>query len=422
MTSFELSAHFFLQLAVILTTCGLATWAGRKAGQPPVVCEMIAGVVLGPSLFGLLFPGAFTALFPKSTMPLLFATSQVGLALYMFVIGLEFRNDLLTSGWKSSVAVSLAGIAVPMALGAALGARLTGDPQYFTASVQPWQAMIFTGAAMSITAFPMLARIIHERGLAGTRVGTLSLGAGAFDDVAAWCVLSVILASFEAKPQIAALAIGGGVVYALACVWGFRPLARALVGRFPQESLGTAGFSAALIALMLGAWFTDYIRLYAVFGAFILGMSMPRGAFSDRLREKIEPLTTGLIVPLFFTFSGLNTRIGLLDTPAMWGVCLVILLIATAGKGVACGLTARAVGFPAAEATAVGALMNARGLMELILLNIGLDRGLITPTLFTMMVLMAVATTLAASPLFELTRPYLNGGKREPGRSPSRVP
>ncbi|MDE2511164.1 MAG: cation:proton antiporter, partial [Elusimicrobia bacterium] len=168
MASFDLSAHFFLQLAVIIAVCRAASSLGRRALQPPVVCEMVAGVLLGPSLFGLLFPGGFAAVFPKETMPILFVVSQVGLALYMFVVGLEFRTDLLWSSWRSSAAVSLAGIAAPMALGGLLGARLAADPAYFGAGVKAWQAMVFTGAAMSITAFPMLARIIVERGLSGT--------------------------------------------------------------------------------------------------------------------------------------------------------------------------------------------------------------------------------------------------------------
>lgn len=421
MTSFDLSARFFLQLAVIIGVCRAASWLGRRALQPPVVCEMVAGVLLGPSLFGLLFPGAFAAVFPKPMMPILFVISQVGLALYMFVVGLEFRTDLLLASWRSSAFVSLAGIAAPMALGGLLGAHLASDPAYFGAGVKAWQAMVFTGAAMSITAFPMLARIIVERGLSGTRIGTLSLGAGAFDDVAAWCLLAVILAVFESDNRIALLALSGGAAYGLFVFLVARPLARELTRRFPEAALGDAGLSIALIALMLAAWFTDYVRLYAVFGAFLMGMAMPRGAFADRLRAKIEPLTTGLIVPLFFAFSGLNTRIGLLDTPRMWAIAGVVLLIATAGKGVACGLAARLSGYPAAEAAAVGTLMNSRGLMELILLNIGLERGLITPTLFTMMVLMAVATTLAASPVFELVRPYLSGGARAPERSRSPI-
>ncbi|MDE2143561.1 MAG: cation:proton antiporter, partial [Elusimicrobia bacterium] len=305
MASFDLSAHFFLQLAVIIAVCRAASSLGRRALQPPVVCEMVAGVLLGPSLFGLLCPGGFAAVFPRETMPILFVVSQVGLALYMFVVGLEFRTDLLLSSWRSSAAVSLAGIAAPMALGGLLGAHLAADPAYFGAGVKDWQAMVFTGAAMSITAFPMLARIIVERGLSGTRIGTLSLGAGAFDDVTAWCLLAAILAIFEADNRIAVLALAGGTAFTLFVFFAVRPVARELTRRFPEASLGDAGFSSALIALMLAAWFTDHVRLYAVFGAFLMGMAMPRGAFADRLRAKIEPLTTGLIVPLFFAFSGL---------------------------------------------------------------------------------------------------------------------
>lgn len=423
MTSFDLSAHFFLQIAVILAAGRLVSWAGRRALQPPVVCEMVAGVLLGPSLLGLLAPGAFAALFPKGSMPILFAASQVGLSLYMFAVGLEFRLDLLSGGWRSSAAVSVAGILAPMALGGLLGARVAGDPAFFAAVVQPWQAVLFMGAAMSITAFPMLARIIFERGLTGTRIGALSLGAGACDDVAAWCLLAFILAGFESDPRIAALALGGGAAYVLVVAYGVRPLARGLVARFPQEALGATGLTLTLIALMLVSWFTDSIRLYAVFGAFVLGMAMPRGPFCDGLRDKIEPLTTGLIVPLFFAFSGLNTRVGLLDGPRMWGIAALVLLIATVGKGAACGVAARLGGYSAAESAAVGTLMNSRGLMELILLNIGLERGLITPTLFTMLVLMAIATTLAASPVFELTRPYLSEEAARPAsraRLPSR--
>lgn len=417
MSNMELSAHFFLELCVILLACRALTWIGRRALQPPVVCEMVAGVLLGPSLFGLLAPDLHGMIFPKATMPLIFAVSQVGLALYMFVVGLEFRLDLLSKGWRASAAVSIAGIAAPLALGALLGSHLMSDPAYFGAGVKAWQAAIFTGAALSITAFPMLARIIMERGLAGTRIGTLSLGAGAFDDAAAWTFLAIILAAFESNPRIAAIALVGGAAYLAIVAFVVKPLAAALAARDPQAALSPSGFGTVLIVLMFAAWFTDYIRLHAVFGAFLLGIVMPKGTFADSLRDRIEPMTSGLLVPLFFAFSGLNTRLDLMAGPGMWGIAFVILLIATLGKGVACAVTARLGGYPPAEAVAVGTLMNARGLMELILLNIGLERGLITPTLFTMMALMAVVTTLAASPIFELVRPYLR--PEEGAQSPS---
>lgn len=407
MTAFDLSARFFLQLAVICAAGRLCAAFGRRLHQPPVVCEMVAGVLLGPSLLGWLLPGFSAWLFPREAMPILFAASQLGLALYMFCVGLEFRADLLATGWRGSAAVSLAGIVAPLALGAGLGAWSHGQPGFFAPEVRLWQAMLFAGAAMCITAFPMLARIIVERGLSGTRIGALALGAGACDDVAAWVMLAVLLAVFGADPRIAERAVGGGLAFALAVLLVVRPLARRLVERAGAAALGPDGLAAALLALMVGAWITDSIRLYAVFGAFMVGLAMPRGAFAARLRERVEPLTTVLLLPTFFAYSGLNTRFGLLDSPATWLAAALVLLAATLGKGVACGLTARAVGYSGAEAVAVGTLMNARGLMELILLNIGLERGIITPTTFTIYVLMAVATTLAASPVFELVRPRL---------------
>jgi Kef-type K+ transport system membrane component KefB len=265
----------------------------------------------------------------------------------------------------------------------------------------------------------MLARIIVERGLAGTRLGTLALGAGACDDLAAWTVLAVLVAVFSAQPMVAVLAVGGGALYVLAAWLGVRPLARRLVERAGPAALGGQGLIAALLALALSCWLTEAIRLYAVFGSFVLGMCMPRGDFSRRLSEKIEPLTTALLVPVFFAYTGLNTRIGLLDTPALWLVTLAVLAASCLAKGGACGLAARFSGYSWADAAAVGALMNARGLMELILLDIAYQRKLITQTTFTIYVLMAVITTLAASPLFDLVRPWLH---EEEARAPRRAP
>jgi len=417
----ELSTRLFLQLAVVLAACRVLTWLGRRAFQPPVVCEIVAGILLGPSLLGWLWPGASAWLFPRAGLAALSAASQMGLALYMFVVGLEFRTDLLAAGWRRSAAVSLSGIAAPLALGAWLGASLTPAATYFGAGVGRLEAMLFTGAALCITAFPVLARIIMERGLSGTRLGTLVLGAGAFDDAAAWSLLAVILAGFESAPRLAVLAVGGGLAYAAVVFWAVRPAARWFVSRRPEAALGPGALPVVCVALALAAWYADSIRLHAVFGAFLLGVAMPRGPFANALRAKIEPVTTALLVPLFFAFSGLNTRLGLLSSPGMWATAAAIFLVATAGKGAACALAARAGGLPAAESAAVGALMNARGLMELILLNIGLERGLITPTFFTLLVLMAVATTMAAAPAFELLRPFLQAGGTTPAPAPCRA-
>lgn len=402
MSNFELSVRFFLQLAFILAVCRVVGLIAKRFGQPQVVAEMIAGVVMGPSLFGLLFPNAQAYIFPKSSLTITYAVSQVGLVLYMFLIGVEFRVDLIRKRLRSAVSVSLAGILAPFTLGSVLAIVLANSGQYFSANVGSWEAMLFMGAAMSITAFPMLARIIYEHGLTGTSLGTLALAAGSIDDAAAWCLLAVVLASFNGNAVIALSAIGGGVLYAiLVLTVGKRLFAR--LGRKLERdgAMSASMFTVVLMLVMSGAWITDAAGIYAVFGAFILGTAMPRGLFAAELQRRLEPLTTNFLLPLFFVYSGLNTRLGLVDSLQLWLVALVILFAACLGKGVACWLAARLNGEDNREALAIGTLMNARGLMELIILNIGLERGLITPTLFTIMVMMAIVTTLMASPIFE---------------------
>jgi Kef-type K+ transport system membrane component KefB len=262
--------------------------------------------------------------------------------------------------------------------------------------------MFFTGASMAITAFPMLARIIHERGLAGTSLGTLALAAGSIDDGAAWCVLALVLASFSGNASIAILAIGGGLIYAVGLLTiGRKPLS--ILGRMTERAGGVTPplLAVTLILTMLGAWYTDRIGIYAVFGAFIMGAAMPRGRFAEDIQRQMEPLVTTFLLPLFFVYSGLNTRITLVNTAFLWFVVLLALLAACVGKGVACWAAARLNGEPPRDALAIGTLMNARGLMELIILNIGLERGVVTPLMFTVMVIMAIVTTLMATPIFE---------------------
>lgn len=412
MSAFDLSVLFFLQAAVILLACRVSGWLFVRLGQPQVVAEMIAGVLLGPSLLGLLAPQVSAYLFPPESKPILFAVAQLGLVLYMFLVGLEFDWGLIQSRLGSAAAVSFAGIGVPFVLGSALAYALVspwlagsgggqGMPGLFSAKTTTAQAMLFLGAAMSITAFPMLARIISERGLSGTSLGTLALAAGATDDAVAWCVLAVVLASFQNEPSIALLAIGGGIAFAWLSLQFLRPALR----RFgvPVERSGKLGpntLVGVLVLLMLGAWFTDYIQIYAVFGAFVIGMTIPRGQFAAQVDAAIRPLTVALLLPFFFVYSGLHTKIGLIDTAALWALAALVLLLATIGKGVACYAAARWSGEPHHDALAIGTLMNARGLMELIILNIGLQRGVIEPALFAVMVLMAIATTLMATPVF----------------------
>ena len=409
MNNLHLAIQFFLQIAVILLFCRLVGAIARRFGQPQVVAEMVAGVLLGPSLFGLLWPEAQAWLFPwdkaqtaRDTQSYLFPASQLGLALYMFVVGMEFRVDILRKRLRSSIAVSVAGMVVPFVLGAALAWVFFHHTHLFPAKTRLSEAMLFLGAAMCITAFPMLARIIHFKKLSGTTMGTVALGAGALDDATAWCLLAVVLASFDDNWTRAWVNIGGGAGYVAFTLIVVRPLlARASSLLVKDGTLTEAGLVVGLALMALGAWFTDLIGLHAVFGAFVMGAAMPRGVISRDLIARIQPLTVALLLPLFFTYSGLNTKIGLLNTGFLWLMCGAVLVAAVLGKGVACWLAARATGVPNREALGIGVLMNARGLMELIIINIGLQRGIISEGLFATLVIMAVITTLMASPIFD---------------------
>ena len=419
MNNAHLAVQFFLQIAVILLFCRAVGAIARRFGQPQVVAEMIAGVMLGPSLFGLLLPAWQLALFPwdhtqhlRDTQSYLFPASQLGLALYMFVVGLEFRGDILRKNLRASVAVSVAGMVTPFVLGAGLAWVFFHHTALFPPRASLGQAMLFLGASMCITAFPMLARIIQFKRLTDTAMGTVALGAGAIDDACAWCLLAVVLASFDREPKHALLNIGGGLGYAAFTLLVLRPLlARGRRWIEVDGELTESGLVGALALMAMGAAFTDLIGLHAVFGAFVMGAAMPRGVVARGLIARIEPLTTALLLPLFFAYSGLNTRIGLLDSCFLWLMCGAVLVAAVVGKGVACWLAARAAGLPQREALGIGTLMNARGLMELIIINIGLQRGIISEGLFAILVVMAVTTTVLASPLFD----RLVGGDRAVG-------
>lgn len=414
MSNFDLVIQLFLQLTVILATCRIVTILGRRyLGQTDVVCEMIAGVMLGPSLLGLIAPDFQQWLFPKlpiltalgdkipnPSMSILYAISQIGLAIYMFLIGLEFNTKLLKDHIKSASLLSAAGIITPFILGAIASFWFYQNGNFFQPKVTPWSAALYLGASMTITAFPMLARILYERGLAQTRFGTLALGAASVDDGVAWCLLAIVLASVKNSLSIAILAIGGGICYVLFAIFLGQPLLRIFTRMTKRDaSVNRQTLTLMLIILMFCAWFTDVTGIYAIFGAFVLGAVTPRGEFAQQIRQHTEFLTTSFLLPIFFVFSGLNTQIGLVNTPTLWGVTLLIVAIAILGKGIACMLAAKLAGENWRESATIGALMNARGLMELIILNIGLEQGIITPTLFTIMVIMAVITTLMASPL-----------------------
>ena len=405
-----LAASYFLQMAAILIACRVVGWLGKKIGQPQVVGEMIAGVLLGPSLLGLIFPEASAKLFTQETRGILYVGAQLGVGLYMFLVGMEFKIDLFRSRAKSAASISIAGMIVPFILGGLLAPWLLKVPGLFAEKTEIYQAALFMGAAIAITAFPMLARIIYERGLSGTSLGTLTLAAGAIDDAAAWCVLAIVLASFGGGDQWflgipinpAVLAIVGGTAYAVFMLTG----GKRLLARLGTMAEREGGISSTLLAIVLilfslSAWFTDTIGIHAVFGGFILGIAMPRGIVTEEITKKLEPFTVIFLLPMFFTFSGLNTRLAVILEPSVMLVAVVVLLASTLGKGVACWAAARLNGEDQRTSLAIGALMNSRGLMELIIINIGLQKGVIGPRLFAILVIMAIVTTLMASPIFE---------------------
>ena len=403
MTPAQLSVVFFLQMAVIIAACRLVGFAAKKwFGQPQVVGEMIAGVILGPSLLGLLAPGVQAALFPPESKAILFVGAQFGVGLYMFLVGLGFRTEHFRQNATSAFSVSLAGMGAPFLVAVALGPWLLSQG-LFGEGINTTQAILFTGACIAITAFPMLARIIHERGLSGTPLGALSLSAGAIDDAAAWCVLAVVLATFGDGAPVAIKAIAGGAAFALFMLT-LAPKLLAPLGRAVERDgkLTASTLGIVLVLFMLCAFVMDWVGIHAVFGGFILGCVMPRGLLTTELRKQLEPFAVVVLLPMFFTFSGLHTQLTLVNSVALVGVTVAILIASIAAKGVACWGAARLTGQDNATAMGIGALMNARGLMELIIINIGLQRGIIGPALFSMLVLMAIVTTLMASPLFEI--------------------
>ena len=411
MPTSQLSVHFFFQLAVILVICRLVGMLARRLGQPPVVGEMIAGVMLGPSLLGLFLPGLQQAVFPKETLGVLYVGGQLGVGLYMFLVGTEFNAGHFRDRARSAVSVSVAGIVVPFLLAFALTPWLITLPSLFAAQAKLFEASLFLGAAIAITAFPMLARIIHERGLAGTSLGTLALTAGAVDDAAAWCILAIVLASFGGTWSDAWLAIAGGIGYALFMIFIGSKLLRRFGDRAaPDAPLSATVFATVLILFCLSAWAMDAIGIHAVFGGFILGAVMPKGPLVEKLREQLQPFVVIFLLPMFFTYSGLNTQLGRVLDPSLLVGASAIRAASFPAKGIACWAAARVAGEPGRDAMAIGALMNARGLMELIIINIGLQAGVIEPGLFAILVLMAILSTLMATPVFNLVMRRGRGG------------
>ncbi len=426
MPHFEFSALTLLlaQMSVVLLASRLLGAGARKLGQPQVIAEVVAGIVLGPSLLGWVWPGGMAMLFPDSSMSSLKMLSQVGLVLFMFLVGLELDPKLLKGRAHSSVIISHTSIVVPFALGA--GAAFWLYTSYATAGVSFLSFALFLGVAMSVTAFPVLARILSERHLLTSRVGAITIACAAVDDVTAWCILAFVVAVARASGLDAALwttALAAAFIAFMLFV--VRPFLARLGHRVADKSgMTPAVTGVTLLGLLLSSSATELIGIHALFGAFMFGAVLPKeGRLAESLAERLETVAVGLLLPLFFAFSGLRTEIGLVNEPSEWLVTGALIALATLGKFGGSAVAARLTGLRWREASAVGILMNTRGLMELIVLNIGLDLGVISPTVFTMLVLMALVTTFMTTPVLSLVYPDSELAKdRLVGASPTPVP
>ncbi len=399
-------SHMFLQLLVIIATSRAIGWVFTRVGQPSVVGEMAAGVLLGPSLFGLLAPGAFAFVFPTNSLGTLKLLSQIGVCLFLFAVGMELNVSHVRNKAQTAVLVSHASIVIPYLLGVGLAYLLYS---HLAAPGATFMAFaLFMGISMSITAFPVLARILQERGLSKTSLGSTAITCAAVDDVTAWSILAFVVAIARATSVGASLLnLLLVLVFIAVMVWGVK---RALPRWLGPASLArdepSKGALAAIVCVVVGAAFcTEVIGIHALFGAFLAGAIMPdTNGFRHKLGVRVESFSSVLLLPLFFAFTGLRTHIGLLNDLTGWLVCLAIIAVATLGKLGGTAVTARLTGMNWSESLQLGALMNTRGLMELIALNIGYDLGILSPRIFTMLVIMALATTMLTSPLLTLFR------------------
>lgn len=392
-----------LQLITIVLAARLLGALFRRIGQPPVIGEIVAGILLGPSLLGAAAPGAFSFLFPPASIGLLKLFAEIGVLLFLFAVGLELDVERLRHRARTAVVVSHASIVVPYFLG--VGLSLFLYEELAPAGVRFLPFALFLGIAMSITAFPVLVRILKERGLAGTSLGNTAVTAAAVDDVTAWSLLAMVVAVVGSRGVWAASGtILLTLVFIAAMLFAVGPLFRRLLARRAErEEPGKTAVAAVLIVLLASALTTEVIGIHALFGAFLAGVVMPRQRrFRAYLTERLEEFSSVFLLPLFFAFTGLRTKIGLLNDARSWLLCGLIILVATAGKLGGSMLAARMTGAGWYEAFALGALMNSRGLMELIALNVGYELGILSPRIFAMMVLMALVTTFATGPLLSL--------------------
>ncbi|HME70748.1 MAG TPA: cation:proton antiporter [Myxococcota bacterium] len=396
--------HVLLALVVVITVARGMGVLFRRFHQPAVIGEVVAGILLGPSLLGRVAPEASAFLLPPSVAPFLGMIAQVGVILYMFLVGLELDTGLLRHRAHASVAVSHASIIVPFLLGSALALWLY--PGFAPVGVRFTVFALFMGVSLSVTAFPVLARILTDRGMQGTRMGSIALACAAVDDVTAWCLLAFLVSVVQAEPGHVLVTVGLTAAFIVAMLVLVRPAARRLaLLRDSQRVLTQTTFAVVCVGLLLSALATESIGIHALFGAFLLGALVPHdSALARDVRAKVEDLVLVLLLPAFFAFTGMRTQIGLVHGGGEWLLCAVIIGVASLGKFGGSAVAARLTGLGWRQAASLGILMNTRGLMELIVLNLGLDLGVLSPKLFAMLVLMAVVTTFGTTPILHALR------------------
>ena len=396
-------AILLAQIITIILVARVFGWVFKKIGQPSVIGEIIAGIVLGPSLVGLYFPEFSAALFPVESLGNLKFLSQIGLILFMFVIGMELDLKVLKNKANEAVVISHASIVIPFALG--IGLSYFVYNQFAPEGVTFLSFSLFMGIALSITAFPVLARIVQERGIHKTKLGAIVITCAAADDITAWCILAVVIAIVKAGTFVSSLyIIMLAVLYVLAMIFIVKPFLKRIGDLYgSKDTIIKPVVAIFFLVLILSSYATEVIGIHALFGAFMAGAIMPDvPKFRTIFIEKVEDVALILLLPLFFVFTGLKTEIGLLNDPYLWKVTGFIILVAVVGKFLGSALAAKFVGQSWRDSLTIGALMNTRGLMELIVLNIGLELNVLTPEVFTMMVIMALVTTFMTGPALDL--------------------
>jgi Kef-type K+ transport system membrane component KefB len=407
-------AILLAQIVAIVFVSRLFAWIFRKIGQPSVIGEIVAGIVLGPSLVGLFFPEFTAFLFPAQSLGNLQFLSQIGLILFMFIVGMEIDVNVLKNKAHDAIVISHASIIIPFSLG--MGLAYFIYKEFAPVEVSFTSFGLFLGIALSITAFPVLARIVQERGIHKTRLGTIVITCAAADDITGWSILAVVIAIAKAGSSVSALyTIALALVYVFMMIKIVRPFLKRIGDlNANNTNLSKTYVAIFIVMLILSSWATEVIGIHALFGAFMAGAIMPANQkFRSLFAEKIEDIALVLFLPLFFVFTGLRTEIGLINEPHLWKITALIILVATIGKLVGSALAARFVKQSWKDSLIIGTLMNTRGLMELVVLNIGYDLGILTPQVFAMMVIMALVTTFMTGPILDLINWLFKSKKEE---------